>query len=257
MSADPNSVWLKWIKILTVEFDFPISEETDLKNSASTPYILLPKKPQDPTFYQKTEPHEIWVRLILENRSRFFTAEGCRVHLTSIKIRDNPRQGWRSTEYKENNQIAWAEKQFEFETVDIFPLTSRAIEPLILCPEKGDIKVRVFKTHFSFDYIFPTFASERFDWKFSFLAVGKNISPTSFELILELLGKDSDGVGMPFFQVNGCKLEVEKLYVRNHITPEELEKWKNSQREKEKRKKEEQYGELAKMIENYRHNSDQ
>jgi len=244
MSPDPNSTstWLEWVQILgggsiggfvaslllgpikrkiqspTVEFDLPIGKETDLQDSSTTAYIPLIVESKGPRYPEETEDR-IAIRCILKNESRFFTAEGCRVFLTSIKTRDNQEQKWKTTEYKENNQVAWTEKQFEFEAVDIFPKTSRAIEPLFLTRYSSEVAVRISETHFSFSYIFHAPVPKGKGWKFSFLAVGKNISPTPFEFVLESPWKDSSGVGMPLFQINGCLLEFDKLYLRNIIDP--------------------------------------
>ena len=113
--------------------------------------------------------------------------------------------------------MAWAEKQFEFEAVDIFPQTSRAIEILILPRYSFEVDVRIPETHFSFHYLFPANPLKGKGWKFSFLAVGKNISPAPFEFVLEAPWKDSMGAGMPLFQINGCSLAFDKLYLRNII----------------------------------------
>lgn len=234
--------WLEWIKILgggsiggfvtslllepikrkiqspTVQFDFPIRENTDLQDSSTTAYVPLIAIPTTLFSTPKTE-EKIAIRCILRNENRFFTAESCRVFLTSIKTRENPDQEWKATEYKENNQVAWAEKQFEFEAVDIFPRTSRAIEPLILSRYSADVTVRIPETHFSFSYLFPTIPLKTKGWKFSFLAVGKNISPTPFEFVLEFSWKYPMDIGMPLFQINGCPLAFEKLYFRNILDP--------------------------------------
>lgn len=234
--------WLEWIKILgggsigglvtslllepikrkiqspTVQFDFPIRENTDLQDSSTTAYIPVIAYPTTLFSTPKTE-EKIAIRCILRNESRFFTAESCRVFLTSIKTRENPDQEWKATEYKENNQVAWAEKPFEFEAVDIFSQTSRAVEILILSRNSYEVAVRIPETHFSFHYLFPAKPLKGKGWKFSFLAVGKNIAPTPFEFVLEIPWKDSMGMSPPLFQINGCPLAFDKLYQRSIYRP--------------------------------------
>jgi hypothetical protein len=235
--------WLEWIQILgggsiggfvaslilepikrkiqspSVQFDFPISEDTDLQDSSTTAYLPLSIIPNS-VIDLKQIKEEVSIRFLLQNKSRFFNAEGCRVFLTSIKTRDNPEQVWKTTEYKENNQVAWAEKPFEFEAVDIFPQTSRAVEILILARDSYEVAVRIPETHFSFSYLFPSKPLKGKGWKFSFLAVGKNISPTPFEFVLEAALKDSMGVGVvPLLKINGCPLSFDKLHFRNILDP--------------------------------------
>ncbi|EIJ75503.1 MAG: hypothetical protein C75L2_00550058 [Leptospirillum sp. Group II 'C75'] len=213
----------KWLYSPTIEFDFPIGKNTDLQDSSTTAYtplMVISKNPLRPL--EKLE-EKIAVRVIIQNNSKLFTAEGCRVFLTSIKTRDNPEQEWKATEYKENNQVAWAEKQFEFEALDIPRKTSRAIELLILSRYSPEVRVRIPEIHFSFSYLFHSKTPKGKGWKFALLAVGKNISPTSFELILESPWKESLGVGMPLFQINGCPLEFNKLYLRTIVDPISME----------------------------------
>ena len=247
MSTSSAPDWLEWVKILgggsiggfifsllsepikrkiyrpTISFDFPIGKHTELQNSSTTAYIplVVRKKPLKELDHQRPLNLEeiISIRLLIRNESRFFTAESCRVFLTSIKTRENPSQEWKATEYEENNQVAWTEKQFEFEAIDISPQTSRGVETVILSRYSPEVTVRIPETHFSFDYLFHAKTPKGKGWKFSFLAVGKNISPTPFEFVLESPWKDSLGGGMPLFQINECPLEFKKLYLRNYLDP--------------------------------------
>ena len=207
----------------TVQFDFPIKEGTDLQDSSTTAYVPLIVKERDILEKNQRRPlkleETISIRCLLRNKSRYFTAESCRVFLTSIKTRENPNQEWKATEYEENNQVAWTEKQFEFEAVDIFPQTSRSVETLVLSRYSPEVTIRIQDPHFSFGYLFHAKTPKGKGWKFSFLAVGKNISPSQFEFVLESPWKDSLGVGMPQFQINGCPLEFNKLYFRNYLDP--------------------------------------
>ena len=240
-SSTPD--WLEWIQILgggsiggfvaslvleplkrkiqspTIQFDFPIRKDTDLQDTLTTTYVPLIEIPT--TRFSTPETKErVAIRCLLKNENRFFTAEGCRVFLTSIKTRENPDQEWKATEYKENNQVAWAEKPFEFEAVDIFSQTSRAVEILILARDSYEVAVRIPETHFSFSYLFPSKPLKGKGWKFSFLAVGKNIFPTPFEFVLEAALKDSMGVGVvPLLKINGCPLAFGKLYQRSIYRP--------------------------------------
>ncbi|MHB8369361.1 MAG: hypothetical protein ACYDBP_06655 [Leptospirales bacterium] len=211
----------KWLYRPRIQFDFPINAGTDLQNSSTTPYISLIIPLKDPSRPLESLEEKISIRLIIENKSRFFTAESCRVFLTSIETRDNPQQEWKTTEYKENNQVAWTEKQFEFDQVDIFPQTARAIEPLILLRNSTEISVRIPEIHFSFGYLFHAKTQKGKGWKFSFLAVGKNLFPTPFEFVLESHLKESLGIGIgkPLLQINDCPLDFSKLYLRNILDP--------------------------------------
>jgi len=246
MSTNSTPDWLEWVKILgggsiggfifsllsepikrkiyrpTISFNFPIGEHTDLQDSSTTAFIslIVREKTIEGINYNPLSLEElISIRFLIRNESQIFTAESCRVFLTSIKTRENPNQEWKATEYEESNQVAWTEKQFEFEAIDIYPQTSRAVETVVLSRYSPEVTVRIPETHFSFGYLFHAKAPKGKGWKFSFLAVGNNISPTPLEFVLELPWKDSLGVGMPLFQINGCPLEFKKLYLRNYLDP--------------------------------------
>ncbi len=184
-----------------IEFDFPIDTNTDLQCSSTTSYIPLIVIP---TLGNTKEI--ISVRCVLKNLSKTFTAEGCRVFLTSIETRENKDQAWKTTEYKEFNQVAWNEKQFEFEELDIYPSTSRAIEVLSLDHNSLGVTVRIQDNHSVFNYLFHSPTPPGKGWKYSLLAVGKNISPIHFELILECVPKSSLGISPLIFQINGCRV---------------------------------------------------
>lgn len=239
MSSDPNSGWLEWFQILgtgsiggfigslildpikrkiqspNISVNFPISRYTDIQDTFTTPYIAFLMYPSEEYFM---------IRCILENQSWFFTAEQCRVFLTSIKTRENPEQEWKPTEYREGNQVAWSDKTSEFDAVDIFPETTKTFEPLMLYPgypAASKVDVRIRTDHFSFKHLFPFPTQNGKGWKFFFLVTGKNVRPTHFSLTLECFWNNSAGVGFPIFHVNGCPLIRDRLITRNYRDPEE------------------------------------
>jgi hypothetical protein len=116
-----------------LQVDFPIGKNTNIQDSSITTYLPFMTEPisQGSRLIQE---YKIGIRCLIKNNSRFYMGENCRVLLTSIETRDNPEHAWQQTEYKESNQVAWAEKQFQFEAVDIFPWTNKAAELIILYP---------------------------------------------------------------------------------------------------------------------------
>lgn len=237
MSSDPNDLF-EWIKILgggsiggflgsllfdpikkklqspSIDVVFPLNNRTNIQDSSTTPYVVL-------NIVSSNEEY-IVVRCIVENQSRFFTVERCRVFLTKIKTRDNPDKNWKQTDYKESNQVEWAETQFKFDEVDIFPRTTKAFEPLTLCCGKpySQITVGISSHNYSFRYIFPNQLPNGKGWKFSFLVVGQNIHPTSFDFVLESFWIGSTGKTL-VFHVNGCPLNRDLLITRNVYDPAE------------------------------------
>ena len=203
-----------------IEFDFPIQSTTDLQHNTTTPYISLIIQPKDPKNSRFGDLERLsTVRLLIKNTSNTFTAEGCRVFLTSIETRDNERQPWKTTEYKENNQIAWNEGQFSFAELDIYPATSRELEILTLDHSNLGITVRIQDIHFSFNYLFHSPIPPGRGWKFYLLTTGKNVSPRTFTIVLECISNDPNGISPLQFQINGCLLDLQKLITRNTIDP--------------------------------------
>jgi hypothetical protein len=205
---------------------FPIGKDTNLRESATTPYIVFISEAVDSTTHLEEKEFKIAIRCIVNNDSRFYTAENCRVLLTGIKTRDNQEQEWKPTNYKESNQVTWAEKQYEFEAVDIFPKTSMAFEPIILYTtiyKIQKIQVQIFHTHFSFDYLFQIPPPLEKGWRFSFLVAGQNFPPIPFDLTLECLWLEISGNPAILIQVNECLIEVYKLGSRNIADPKTYE----------------------------------
>jgi hypothetical protein len=233
MSSDPNSGWIEWFKILgggsiggfigSLIFDplkkklqsppisvlFPINSRTNIQASDTAPYVVL-------NIVSPTEDY-IVVRCIVENQSQFFTVEQCRVFLTGIKTRNSSDMDWKLTEYRESNQVAWSENQFQFEAVDIFPWTAKAFEPLRLCCGNPytQISVNIPCHHYAFQHIFPNPLPNEKGWKFSFLVVGRNIHPTSFDFNLESSLITSQRGSSQIFHINGCSLNRDQLVSRN------------------------------------------
>lgn len=202
-----------------IKFNFPINADTSLQDNLTTPFITLSMDPKDPKRPLESGECISSIRCRLLNLSKTFIAEGCRIFLTSISTRDNPHQPWRSTEYKEYNQIAWSKKQFEYEEMDIYPSTSRLFEILSLNHNRLRITVRIQQNHFSFQHLFHSPMPPDKGWKFQLLAVGKNTKPTYFDFILEYVSFNERGMSRLIFQANGCRLNLDKLVMRNYLDP--------------------------------------
>lgn len=213
-----------------LQVDFPIRENTNIQEASITTYLPFIVEPVNPGGrLLKSEP-KIGIRCRIKNNSRFYKGESCRVSLASIETRKSPEQDWQQSEYKESNQVAWAEPQIRFEAVDIFPWTNKAVELLLLYPKNAVIEPQISQKHFTFSYLFPFPTPQDHGWLFCFLLTGQNFLPISFQVTIEYLCQEVEGQKIPFLHVNGCPLDMDKLVTRGFMDTKEYASLKADQK---------------------------
>ena len=220
-----SSLFLEPIKRIIyrpdLQVDFPIGKNTNIQEASLTTYLPFITNPISQGSRILQNEYKIGIRCLIKNNSRFSKGESCRVLLTSIETRESPEHEWKQTEYKESNQASWAEPQFRFEAVDIFPWTNKAAELIFLYPKSARIEIQIPQKHFSFNYLFPFPPPQDHGWQFTFLLTGQNFLPIEFNLTLEYLSRTVDGDKVSFFYVNGCLLDIDKLVTRGFMEPQE------------------------------------
>ena len=234
MSGNPTASsipsWLTWLKIFgigsfggflfsffadfikkkfyrpKIEVNFPIEENTNLEDPRYTSFISFQLSSLSVSGYK------VVVRAKAENKSNLFVAEKCRIFLINIKYRIDLNQEWKQTDYNELNQIAWSEKSFEFEAVDIYTETERSFD--IIEISSATINVRTKQPHPSFSYLFPRPIPRKREWKLHFQVVGDNIKPSKFDLKISC-AIDKDKYLKVF--INDCAIDFDTLIRRSTI----------------------------------------
>lgn len=158
-----------------IQINFPIDKKTNLEDSKNTPFLNLLLSSLS------VRDHKVIVRAKVENQSDYFLVEKCRVFLTKIEHRISYEEEWKQTDYNELNQIAWSEKSFEFEELDIYPNTERSFD-IIEIISSPQIKIRTEKPHPSFSYLFPSRIPPKRELKLYFQVVGGNVRPKKFDV---------------------------------------------------------------------------
>ena len=195
-----------------IQISFPIEENTNLEDPSTTPFLVFVGTPN-------IREHKIVVRAKVENFSKSFSAERCRVYLTRIEQRANREESWRQTDYNEINQVAWSENSFEFEEVDLYPETERSFDFLEIVGSH-QIKIRTKQPHPSFSYLFPFSIPipEYREWKLHFQIAGENFTPKPFHVTIIGLWEEKIK-GNPAWKVlvNGCNIDFNAIFRRNPI----------------------------------------
>ncbi|MHB1286749.1 MAG: hypothetical protein ACYCYP_09355 [Leptospirales bacterium] len=230
--ATPN--WIEWIKILgggsiggflfsffadfikikvyrpTIEVNFPIEEKTNLEDPRNTPFLVFIPLSDIRKF-------KIVVRAKVENLSKSFSADRCRVFLTKIEQRISGKEEWKQTDYNEINQVAWSEKSFDFEEVDIFPENQRSFDFLEI-ETSPRITIRTIEPHPSFSYLFPFPIPQYREWRLHFQIAGENFKPTPF-MVTIIACWEEKVKGNPEWKVlvNGCNIDFNLIFRRNPI----------------------------------------
>ena len=191
----------------TIRINFPIEERTNLKDPQNTPFLNLQFSPIS------VAEHKVVVRAKAENQSAYFLTENCRVFLTNIEHRVSCDEEWKQTNYNELNQIAWSEKSFEFEGVDIYPDTERSFD-IIEIISSAQINIRTKQPHPSFSYLFPSRIPRKREWKLYFQVVADNVRPTKFNLKIScIIEKNNNWTVF----VNDCPIDFLALIRRDPI----------------------------------------
>ncbi len=235
MSGNPTAStipgWLTWLKIfgigsfggflfsffadfIKIKFyrpkigvNFPIEAKTNLENPRITPFLNLQLSPIS------VEEHKVVVRAKAENKSSYFLAENCRVFLYNIEYRISCDEEWKQTDYNELNQIAWSEKSFEFEEVDIYPKTERSFD-IIEIVSSAQINIRTKQPHPSFSYLFPSRIPQKREWKLYFQVVADNVKPTKSDIRISCVIEENHDWKV---FVNDCPINFSALIRRSTI----------------------------------------
>jgi len=190
-----------------IQIDFPIEEKTNLEDPRNTPFLNLQLSPIS------VGEHKIVVRAKAVNQSPYFLAENCRVFLTRIEHRISCDEEWKQADYNELNQIAWSEKSFEFEGVDIYPNTERSFD-IIEIISSAQINIRIQEPHPSFSYLFPSRIPRKREWKLYFQFVAANARPTKFDLKISCIIEENHDWKV---FVNDCPIDFFALMRRSAI----------------------------------------
>ena len=228
---ESTSNWVDWIKILgggsiggfiasliiepikkklyrpPIHIHFPIEAKTNLEDPRNTPFLNLQLSPIS------VAEHKVVVRAKAENQSAYFLAENCRVFLTNIEHRINCDEEWKQTDYNELNQIAWSERSFEFEEVDIYPNTERSFD-IVEIISSAQINIRTKQPHPSFSYLFPSRIPPKRELKLYFQVVGGNVRPKKFDVKISCI--IDKGNNWTVF-VNDCPIDFSALIRRGSI----------------------------------------
>ncbi len=193
-----------------IQISFPIEEKTNLEDPRTTPFLVFVGSPN-------IRGHKIVVRAKVENLSKTFSAERCRVYLTRIEQRANRTESWRQTDYNEINQVAWSENSFEFEEVDLYPETERSFDflEIVASPQ---INIRTKQPHPSFSYLFPFPIPQYLEWRLHYQIAGENFTPKPFHVtIIGLWEEEIRGNPEWKVLVNGCNIDFKAIFRRNPI----------------------------------------
>lgn len=192
-----------------IRINFPLEEKTNLEDSKNTSFLNL-------VLFTSLSgsDHKVVVRAKVENQSDYLLLEKCRVFLTRIEYRISCEEEWKQTDYNELNQIAWSEKSFEFEAVDIYPETERSFD-LIEIVSSAQINIRTKQPHPSFSYLFPRPIHRKREWKLHFQIVGDNINPSKFDHKISYAIDKKDNYWKVF--INDCAIDFDTLIRRSTI----------------------------------------